>query len=60
MELSKADLFLVTLAPKGRKGMGFKIINPPAVSRITPVEELMSDGELWEWNLMIGIGNDIY
>lgn len=28
--------------------------------KVVPVEETMSDGELWEWNLLHGIGNDIY
>lgn len=27
---------------------------------VMPVEDTLSDGELWEMNLMLGIGNDVY
>lgn len=28
--------------------------------KVIPIEETMSDGDLWEWNTILGIGNDIY
>jgi hypothetical protein len=60
MELNKVDLFLLTLPAEKRKQIKFKVITPPPASLIIPVEDLMSEGELWEWNLMMGRGNDIY
>lgn len=35
-------------------------LNPAeAVKASTEVPE-MSDGDLWAWNMMLGIGNDVY
>jgi hypothetical protein len=36
------------------------ISNSPGEVKNAPLAEIMSDGDLWEINLMLGIGNDIY
>lgn len=54
--LNRSDLFLTNK----RNENSTAALNPTEdVKASTEVEE-MSDGDLWEWNMMLGIGNDVY
>lgn len=54
--LNRTDLFVTSKKIESNTAA----LNPAEdVKASTEIEE-MSDGDLWAWNLMLGIGNDVY